>query len=708
MSKPLLSIGIIFKDDIRCLDRCLRSLEPLRQAIPCQLVMADTGSSDGSREIAARYADLLFDFPWINDFSAARNAVMDRCTGDWYLSIDTDEALANETELVAFLKSKKKNPDAVCGLVTVRNYGSTDMVGDYVDGLAGRLLRMDTGLRFEGAIHEVWPVQDLGYGVADLHSVVLNHDGYIFKSQVDAMAKARRNLDLLAPILEKDPKNCRRMLQCIESAISLPDKRMYYATLGMELIEEDGPEIEQWGPPIIRKAVECAVREGLRHERDNWTKIGFERFPDSPHVQIDLNYSRINICYQRQEYKDALTHAERYLQAIRRYDRSEYSAKDLLTSPVHATTMTCRLWGMVLRADCLCNLERWEDAREALAEPEPEQQNLEQITFWLKDLRQLYEAGYEVAQQVQKLEPLLDSDFSAEPQKHELQKKVKQIAASYFFAPEVEGKRLPYGMFRSFKSNDLGRAVQLMDTTDGETAQQIAAGVQQWASLPVPAMARIIALGKPFPDAFYEMSGELLRTIAAGMANTRENLPQLSLSWAHCDNFKQSIVKFQFLFDFTIAALRTENWKTGVERLPLCRQFLSLATGFLPSYYSSALLNDESAWNALPNLHHFTLLLLRAQAAKDSDDTIGYVQYLHKALNVSPAMKDMVDFLLNDRSKTSTQIQLEQMAEQVRSILAQYPPYDPAIVALKQSEVYQKVAYLIEGPDAHTFGSLPQ
>ena len=42
MSKPVLSIGIIFKNEIRCLERCLKSLQPLREAVPCELVMADS------------------------------------------------------------------------------------------------------------------------------------------------------------------------------------------------------------------------------------------------------------------------------------------------------------------------------------------------------------------------------------------------------------------------------------------------------------------------------------------------------------------------------------------------------------------------------------------------------------------------------------------------------------------------------------------
>ena len=92
MGTPVLSIGSIFKNEIRCMERGLKSLQPLRDAIPCELVMADTGSDDGSREVAEQYADILFDFPWVNDFAAARNAVQDRCTGRWYFSVDCPPA----------------------------------------------------------------------------------------------------------------------------------------------------------------------------------------------------------------------------------------------------------------------------------------------------------------------------------------------------------------------------------------------------------------------------------------------------------------------------------------------------------------------------------------------------------------------------------------------------------------------------------------
>lgn len=182
MTKPLLSIGIIFKNEIRCIERCLKSLQSLREAIPCEVVMADTGSDDGSRAVAERYADILIDFPWIGDFSAARNAVMDRCSGTWYMTIDCDEWVDSNIEgLVVFLTGEY---DFDFASVVIRNYDTRelDKGGSYSDFLATRLLRMSTGLRYEGTVHEHWHYKgDLRTMM--IRGAVFHHDGYVYQNK---------------------------------------------------------------------------------------------------------------------------------------------------------------------------------------------------------------------------------------------------------------------------------------------------------------------------------------------------------------------------------------------------------------------------------------------------------------------------------------------------------------------------------------------
>ena len=119
--KPLLSIGIIFKNEIRCLERCLKSLEPLREEFPCELVMA-------------------------------------RCSGEWYLTLDADEWLGEDNRLLERFLRDNKRPELAAAL-TVRNYISA-VGGTYTDFLGIRLLRMSTGLRYTGAIHERWEFPD--------------------------------------------------------------------------------------------------------------------------------------------------------------------------------------------------------------------------------------------------------------------------------------------------------------------------------------------------------------------------------------------------------------------------------------------------------------------------------------------------------------------------------------------------------------------
>lgn len=56
-----------------------RVLKSFRGAADLMVIGVDSTTTDATREIAALYADEVFDFVWTNDFSAARNACIERC-----------------------------------------------------------------------------------------------------------------------------------------------------------------------------------------------------------------------------------------------------------------------------------------------------------------------------------------------------------------------------------------------------------------------------------------------------------------------------------------------------------------------------------------------------------------------------------------------------------------------------------------------------
>ena len=64
-----ISLCMIVKNGERILARCLDSVKDLVD----EIIIVDTGSADATKRIAAEYTDKIYDFTWIDDFSAARN-----------------------------------------------------------------------------------------------------------------------------------------------------------------------------------------------------------------------------------------------------------------------------------------------------------------------------------------------------------------------------------------------------------------------------------------------------------------------------------------------------------------------------------------------------------------------------------------------------------------------------------------------------------
>lgn len=87
-----ISLCMIVKNEEKLLARCLDSIADLMD----EIIIVDTGSTDRTKEIAARYTDKIYDFEWINDFSAARNFAFSKAGMEYIYSADADEVLDEE------------------------------------------------------------------------------------------------------------------------------------------------------------------------------------------------------------------------------------------------------------------------------------------------------------------------------------------------------------------------------------------------------------------------------------------------------------------------------------------------------------------------------------------------------------------------------------------------------------------------------------
>ena len=191
--KRTLSLCIIARNEAPLLDVCLSNARGLADDI----VVIDTGSSDGTQAIARQHGARVAEYPWQDDFSAARNESLDLAQGDWILVVDCDEVIAarDHAEIVSLIASEQ----ADAYRLTTRNYiDDPDRVGwtrcsgargDYPSEereFAGwfpstkvRLWRNRPEIRFEGVVHELveGALQRMGANVADC-SVPVHHYGY--------------------------------------------------------------------------------------------------------------------------------------------------------------------------------------------------------------------------------------------------------------------------------------------------------------------------------------------------------------------------------------------------------------------------------------------------------------------------------------------------------------------------------------------------
>ncbi|MEI7785621.1 MAG: glycosyltransferase family 2 protein, partial [Betaproteobacteria bacterium] len=185
---------MIAKNESRCIERCLRSALPFTQ----RMLVLDTGSSDGTAELARACGAQVHFFEWVDDFAAARNRALDLADADWNLFLDADEWIEADSDLLWPPR------ELGLGLVHMLNIDQSTGMDLPVSSWLPRLL--PRGVRYEGKIHEQ-PVSPLARFRSGLRVM---HDGYL-KEQLQK--KQGRNRHLLVQALSAAPDDAYLLYQ---------------------------------------------------------------------------------------------------------------------------------------------------------------------------------------------------------------------------------------------------------------------------------------------------------------------------------------------------------------------------------------------------------------------------------------------------------------------------------------------------------------
>jgi glycosyltransferase involved in cell wall biosynthesis len=182
-----ISAVLIVKNEEEILAKALESVKGFDEVI-----VVDTGSTDKTIEIAKTYTDKIFNFPWIDDFSAARNFGAEKATGDWIFSIDADHELITPLEKIKEELEKAEKQGAKT--VLVRSYMGAN---DHHEHWREVLFKKDPEVKWVGAVHECMTP------AASLKVDVTRRCGYSGNHAKDPYRNIR--------ILEANPKTTRSL-----------------------------------------------------------------------------------------------------------------------------------------------------------------------------------------------------------------------------------------------------------------------------------------------------------------------------------------------------------------------------------------------------------------------------------------------------------------------------------------------------------------
>lgn len=145
--RPSISLSLIAKNEAPNIKRLFDSVEGCFD----EIVFVDTGSTDGSQDIARSLGASVHHFDWINDFSAARNYSLSKVKTDYAMWLDLDDVLHNKQGFLDFRDNAMQFFDWV---LATYNYALDSNGKPIVSFMRERIFNMHKKPQWNYFVHE--------------------------------------------------------------------------------------------------------------------------------------------------------------------------------------------------------------------------------------------------------------------------------------------------------------------------------------------------------------------------------------------------------------------------------------------------------------------------------------------------------------------------------------------------------------------------
>lgn len=272
------SLSLIVRNEEHNLAECLRPLCGLVD----EIVVVDTGSTDRTKDIAQSFGARVVDFPWCDDFSAARNESLRNCTGNWVLWMDADDRLddKNVIRLRAIINELSEKPHAYVMQVVSPADHSTESAS-VVSHI--RLFPNHPEVRWRGRVHEqiLLDIMENVDCAVIFSEVVIQHVGYV--DPVLQRRKANRDLRLLRMEYAANPNDAVVLfhLGLCQLRLGQADTALTYLLLSLK---HAPPESADWLRRLYSTAADTLRKLSRFSESLSLSEQGLARFPGDPEL----------------------------------------------------------------------------------------------------------------------------------------------------------------------------------------------------------------------------------------------------------------------------------------------------------------------------------------------------------------------------------------------------------------------------------------
>jgi hypothetical protein len=316
-----LTACFLTRNDEKSIGRAVRSVAGLAD----QVVVAETGSTDHTAEVAREAGAEVHPFAWDDDFSAGRNFALDHATGDWVLWLNPDEELLPESQERA--RACIARDEALAFLVRIQNLVRPDRLDYFTETMDIRLFRRHPDVRYIGRSHPGFhpPILEVAAREGKQvypSDVTFRHHAYQSQPTPD---KLRWSARLLTKELQDRPGQLHYLIEYGRTLLLLRDPKAHEVL--SQAIEQILPHRNAPVPPImtVQRLLEYVLTTPPEVSRsplspDEARDLAMRWFPASP----PLIWVLAEQAFQAGRARQAAYLLERLIQlgATGAYDRS--------------------------------------------------------------------------------------------------------------------------------------------------------------------------------------------------------------------------------------------------------------------------------------------------------------------------------------------------------------------------------------------------